>query len=390
MRCRASTSFERSWTKSPLFDTREIQKLLERLVGIESVNPTLVSGGAGEAELARFVADWLERNGVVSEYHDLGDSRANVVGRVVGRGGGRSLMLNAHLDTVGLASPDAGLQTRVDGNRVYGRGAFDMKGSLAAIMLVAAAVAESPLAGDVILTAVADEEANSIGTEAVAKSIGADAAIVVEPTWMQLAIAHRGFAWFEIETEGVAAHGARYDIGVDAITKMGSILVALADFEKRLSANGEQHPLLGRASAHASLVHGGTDLATYPDRCVVKVERRTLPGETAADIENEMKELANGATVRTLVARQPLEVSETEPIVTTLLEEATRVMGRPEIVGVPFWTDAALLADAGIPTVVFGPGGEGLHTDAEWVDVDDLVKVATIVEATARSFCRSA
>jgi acetylornithine deacetylase len=373
-----------------LFDAREIQELLESLVAIESVNPTLVSGGAGEAELARFVADWLEREGVAAEYHDLGDSRANVVGRVAGRGGGRSLMLNAHLDTVGLAGPDAGLQTRVDGNRVYGRGAFDMKGTLAAIMLVAAAVAKSPLAGDVILTAVADEEANSIGTEAVAKSIDADAAIVVEPTWMQLAIAHRGFAWFEIETEGVAAHGSRYDIGVDAITKMGPILVALADFENRLGTNGEQHPLLGRASAHASLVEGGTDLATYPDRCVVKVERRTLPGETAADIENEMKALAGGATVRTLVARQPLEIAETEPIVTTLLDEATRVIGRPEIVGVPFWTDAALLADAGIPTVVFGPRGEGLHTDAEWVDLDDLVKVATIVEATARSFCRSA
>lgn len=370
-----------------LFDAREIQELLEQLVGIESVNPTLVSGGSGEAEIARFVAEWLDRNGVPAEYHDLGDSRANVVARVAGSGAGRALMLNAHLDTVRIAGENAGLRARVDGNRVYGRGAFDMKGSLAAIMLVAAALADRPLAGDVILTAVADEEANSIGTEAVAASVRADAAIVVEPTWMRLAIAHRGFAWFEVETDGVAAHGSRYDIGVDAIAKMGPLLVALADLEQRLSATGEQHPLLGRASAHASLVEGGTDLATYPDRCVVKVERRTLPGETAVEIESEMRALAADATIRTLVARQPLETSENERIVTTLLEQATPVIGQPEVVGVPFWTDAALLADAGIPSIVFGPGGEGLHTDAEWVDLNDLVKVATIVHATAVAFC---
>ena len=372
---------------SALFDAREILELLERLVAIESVNPTLVAGGSGEAEIARFVAEWLEQHGVDAELHDLADSRANVVARVAGSGGGRSLLLNAHLDTVGVAGEDGGLRTRIAGNRVYGRGSLDMKGSLAAIMLVAAGVARQPLRGDVILTAVADEEADSIGTEAVAQSVHADAAIVVEPTSMQLAVAHRGFAWFEIETDGVAAHGSRYDIGVDAITKMGPILVALADLDRRLIANGARHPLLGRASAHASLVEGGTDLATYPDRCVVKVERRTLPGETVADIENEMRAVAGDAAVRTLIARRPLETAEGEPIVTTLLEQAAAVIDRPGIVGVPFWTDAALLSEAGIPTVVFGPGGEGLHTDTEWVDLDDLVDVATIVHATAEAFC---
>ena len=370
-----------------MYDAREILELLEQLVGIDSVNPTLDPGGSGEAELARFVADWLERKNVAVEYTDLGDSRANVTGRVAGRGGGHSLMLNAHLDTVGIAGENAGLTPRVEGNRVYGRGTLDMKGSLAVIMLVASAVAREPLGGDLILTAVADEEAYSLGTRAVAESIHADAAIVVEPTSLKLAVAHRGFVWAEIETEGVAAHGSRYEIGIDAIGKMGHVLTAIAELDERLHANGNEHPLLGRASTHASLIAGGIDLATYPDRCVVKLERRTLPGETNEQIEDELHAIAQGATVRMLLARQPLETPTDAPIVGALLDQATALIGKPQVVGVPFWTDAALLSEAGIPTVVFGPGGEGLHTDTEWVDLDDLVTLAEIVHATADTFC---
>jgi acetylornithine deacetylase len=266
----------------------EIRGLLAELVAIDSVNPTLVPGGAGEAEIARFVAGWLDRNGVAVEYHDLGDARANVIGRVPGHGGGRALLLNAHLDTVGVGGLDAGLSPRVEGNRVYGRGSFDMKGSLSVIMLVAAAVAERPLAGDLIVTAVADEEAYSIGTEAVAKTVTADAAIVAEPTEMQVVVAHKGFVWLELATDGVAAHGSRYDLGVDAIARMGPVLMGLAELDESLRAERDQHSLLGGASVHASLIEGGRELSTYPDRCVAKIERRTLPGETIRDVEEEL------------------------------------------------------------------------------------------------------
>jgi acetylornithine deacetylase len=368
----------------------DIRNLLADLVAIESVNPTLVPGGAGEAEIARFVAAWLARNGVDVQYHDLGESRANVIGRVPGRGGGRSPLLNAHLDTVGIGGDDAGLSARVDGNRVYGRGALDMKGSLAVIMLVTAAVAERALEGELILTAVADEEAYSIGTEAVAKSLSADAGIVVEPTEMEVVIAHKGFVWLEVETEGVAAHGSRYDLGVDAIAKMGPVLAAIAALDKRLRAEREPHPLLGGASLHASLIEGGNNLATYPDRCVVKVERRTLPGEAVSDIEEELlAAVGDGAAVKTLFSREPLVTSEDEAITAILIEQATAVLGRrPPVAGVPFWADAALLAAAGIPTVIFGPRGAGAHADVEWVDVDDLVALAQIILATAEAFCR--
>jgi acetylornithine deacetylase/succinyl-diaminopimelate desuccinylase-like protein len=359
-----------------------VRQLLERLVAIESVNPTLVAGGSGEAAIARFVAAWLKENGVDAAIEQLGPSRANVVGRVRGTGGGRTLMLNAHMDTVGLGGPDGGLIARVEGNRLYGRGAQDMKGSLAAMMVVAKEAAGLQLAGDLVVTAVADEEALSIGSERIAQTVQADAAIVTEPTDVRIAVAHRGFVWLEVETRGRAAHGARYDLGEDAIVRMGPTLVGLQELDDRLAA-GEEHPLLGRASVHASLIEGGQELSTYPERCVVKLERRTLPGETVADAEEELRAIAPDARVRSFFAREPLETPVDADIVQVLRKHAPAA----EIVGVPFWTDAALFAAAGIPTVVFGPSGDGLHTETEWIDLDSLERVRGILLATVIDFC---
>jgi acetylornithine deacetylase len=363
-------------------------ELLEQLVAIDSVNPTLVPGGAGELEVARFVAGWLEERGVEIELDELAPGRANVVGRVRGTGGGRTLLLNAHLDTVGLGGPDGGVEPRVDGRRMYGRGTYDMKGSLAALMSAAVEAAGRGLTGDVVLTAVADEETLSIGSERIADTVTADAAIVAEPTDLRIAIAHRGFVWLELETRGKAAHGSRYDLGVDANALMGPALAGVGELDRRLAAEGEKHPLLGRASTHAALVSGGTEPSTYADRCVAKVERRTLPGETVASVEEEFREIAGEATVTTLFSREPLETPRDAAIVEVLLANATAVLGDPpEIVGVPFWTDAALFAAAGIPTVVFGPRGAGAHEPTEWVDLDDVERVADIVLRTALEFC---
>jgi acetylornithine deacetylase len=356
--------------------------LLEELVSIDSVNPTLVPGGAGEAEIGRFVAGWLDRHEIAVEYYELAPTRANVIGRVRGSGGGRSLMLNAHLDTVALGGPDGALRPRVEGTRLYGRGAYDMKGSLAAIMLVAAAATDLDLSGDLIVTAVADEEAYSIGSERIAESVVADAAIVTEPTELRIAIAHKGFIWLELETRGRAAHGSRYDLGVDAIARMGRTLVALGDLDEQLRAEGPDHELLGGPSLHASLIEGGQELSTYPERCVLKVERRTLPGETVGAVEEQLRHVAGDATVKTLFAREPLETPRDAPILEVLAAHANT-----ELIGVPYWTDAALFAAVGIPTVVFGPGGEGAHAETGWVDLEDVQRTAEILLATVTDFC---
>jgi acetylornithine deacetylase len=364
--------------------TSTLVDLTAELVRIDSVNPDLVPGGAGEGEIAKLIGSWFEDAGLEVESEELAPGRWNVVGIARGSGGGRTLLLNAHMDTVGTAGMERPLEPREEGGRIYGRGAYDMKASLAGIMLAGARAVEAGLRGDVIVTAVADEEVGSIGSEAAARRYGADAALVAEPTEERLAIAHRGFAWIEIETAGKAAHGSRYDLGEDAIARMGHVLVRLEELDRDLRGRAP-HRLLGTGSAHASLIEGGIELSTYPDRCVVQAERRTLPGETEADAAAEAQALLGdlSGSARITFFREPFEVDEQHEFV----DLVRRLAVEPEIIGVPFWADSALFAAAGIPTVVYGPAGEGAHAAVEWVDVASAERCAELYASLAAEFC---
>lgn len=374
----------------------EVVDLLGALVAIDSVNPDLVPGGAGEGAIARFVAAWLERRGLAVTLEEAAPGRPNVIAVARGAGGGRSLMLNAHMDTVGVAGMELPFEARVEGNRLYGRGAVDMKGSLAAMMLAGVAAKERRLSGDVILTAVVDEEYGSIGTEAIVKKWRADAAIVTEPSGLDLCLAHKGFVWVDIETHGVAAHGSRPDLGIDAIAKMGHVLVGLEELDRALRA-APGHPLLGTGSLHASLIDGGQELSTYPDHCLVRLERRIVPGETRQTVEAEISALLERltaadptitATMTTGLLREPFEAAENEPIVHVLRRQATAALGHVPGEGIfDAWMDSALLAAAGIPTAIFGPYGEGLHSLVEWVDLESVDLCTRILLATATEFC---
>jgi acetylornithine deacetylase/succinyl-diaminopimelate desuccinylase-like protein len=369
----------------------ELARLTAELVAIDSVNPSLVAGAAGEKQIAHFVAAWMQSAGLEVEVLDPVAGRPSVIGIARGSGGGRSLMLNAHMDTVGVAGMDAPFAPRVGDGRLYGRGALDMKGSLAAVMLVAREATGLGLRGDVVVAAVADEEAGSVGTEAVLERLRTDAAIVAEPTWLKLAIAHRGFVGFEIEVAGRAAHGSRPDRGLDAIVRMGRVLVGLEELDGRLHSR-PAHPLLGTGSAHASVIEGGQELSSYPERCVLLGERRTLPGETTADVERELASILEvagrddeqfRAELSVPFARDAYELPADDPFVELVASHA----GGPEIVGMPFWADSGLIAAAGIPTVLLGPGGEGLHETEEWVEVDDLRRCHDVYLAVVREFC---
>jgi acetylornithine deacetylase len=374
----------------------ELVEVLSALVAIDSVNPNLVPGGAGEGEIAAYVARWLERAGLAVSLQETAIGRPNVIGIARGTGGGRSLMFNAHMDTVGLGGPDGALAPRVEGDRLYGRGSSDMKGSLAAIMLAGAELAKSPPRGDVLITAVTDEEYASIGTQAIVRDYRADAAIVTESTDLQTLIAHKGFVWAEIETFGVAAHGSRLREGVDAIAKMGPVLTGLADLDRRLRA-GRRHPLFETASVHASLIEGGIELSTYPDHCRLQIERRTIPGETAAQVEGELNAIvaaagkddpAFRAEVRMGIVREPFGIAEDAEIVRLTRQASKAVTGQDalftETVG---WMDAALLSAVGIPTVVYGPTGVGAHASSEWVDLPAVERCRRVYLAVARAFC---
>ncbi len=380
--------------------TNQLTQLLADLVAIDSVNPDLVPGAAGEAEIAQFVADWLTNAGIEVVIDEAAPGRPNVVGIVRGTAHGtnrgKSLMLNAHTDVVGVAGMLDPFTPRIENNRLYGRGAFDMKGSLAACMITIERAKALKLAGDVIFTAVVDEEYASIGTASIAKRWTADAAIVTEPTGLNLCIAHRGFVWLDVATEGIAAHGSRPNLGVDAIAKMGKVLVDLEALDQELRDN-PTHALLHSGSLHASLISGGQELSSYPAHCTLAVERRTIPGETPAIVEGQIQAILDrcAATdpqfkgnVRTTLVRDPFEISAEAAIVQLLQEKIRSEIGHePTIYGDTPWMDTAILAQASIPAVIFGPTGAGAHAVEEWVDLTSVAQCADVLTATVAAFC---
>lgn len=374
----------------------DTETLLRDLVAINSINPDLIPGAPGEAEIAAYIARWLEAAGLEVHLHESVPNRPNVVAIARGCGGGKTLLLNGHMDTVGLSGMSRGLQPEVRDGRLYGRGAYDMKGGLTACILASAAAKQLSLRGDVIFSAVIDEEFAGKGTMTVAQQYRADGAIVAEPTHLQLVLAHKGFVWLEVVTQGVAAHGSRPDLGLDAILKMGPVLAGLETLQQALQFN-PPHPRLGHASLHASLIQGGQELSTYPERCTLSIERRTLPGETPAVVEAEMQAILQRqsqvdpgfhALLRTGISRSPLETPEEAGIVQAVSSAGANVLGQPlELSGVAYWTDAATLSEAGIPSVLLEPSGGGAHAMEEWVELDSVAACAEIYLAAAARFC---
>ncbi|MFS0555416.1 ArgE/DapE family deacylase [Brevibacillus sp. 179-C9.3 HS] len=378
----------------------ELISLVQDLIRIDSVNPYLDEDGPGEKAIAAFIRERLEAAGLEVHVMPINNKAVNVVGILRGTGGGKSLMLNGHMDTVSAKRMEIPpFEPTLTDNKIYGRGSQDMKGSLGAMIAAVEAIAQAkaPLTGDVILTFVADEEYKSIGTEELVKAYKADAAICCEPSDLAIGVVHRGFAWVKCEVLGKAAHGSRPAEGIDAIVRAGRVLQELERLSDRL-AEGAVHPILGAASVHASLIQGGTELSTYPDYCRIDWERRTLPGETEADVAAEIESLLQKlraedetfqASAELSFLREPFEVALDEPVYVALQTACERVMRKtPEVCGFSGWTDAALLQEAGIPTVLFGPTGAGLHSAVEYVEVESLVDMSTILVETICDFCR--
>jgi acetylornithine deacetylase len=371
---------------------------LAQLIRIDSTNPSCTPQGAGEIRIAQAITASLTEIGLEAEVHPLEPNRANAVGVLKGSGGGRSLMLTGHCDTVGVAGMANPFSAEIRNGRMFGRGTQDMKGSLAACMAAAKALVDSgiPLAGDLVIAAVADEEYQSLGIKDLIKRIHVDSAIVTEPSDLHIALAHRGIVWLEVETTGRAAHGSRYQEGIDSILHMGRLLCELDQLEKGLRKR-PSHPLVGPPSIHTSRISGGTEWSTYPSQCKLQIERRTLPGENPDQIVGEVQGIidqltrqnsAFNATMKVVSIQSPFEISPSAQIVQALQESIQRVMKvEPTQGGVTFWTDAAILAEAGIETTIIGPKGGGLHSPEEWVNLQSLVDLALILAHTAMVYC---
>ena len=368
--------------------------ILKSLVEIESVNPTLVPGGAGERRIAEHLLSVFRAEGIAANLEEVSPGRFNVVAGVRGANPGPRLLLNGHLDTVSVEGMTAPFKALEKDGKIFGRGALDMKAGVAAATaaLIAVHQQKERFAGELVLAAVADEEDLSLGTQHFLKNLPTgfpfDFAVVTEPTNLKVCSAHKGFAWLEVSTEGIAAHGSRPQEGVDAIRAMGKVLQELQILDEHLQA-GPVHALLGTGSLHASLIQGGREWSSYPDRCVLKYERRTVPGESDGVVEGEMSAILDKLRQsdtrfqgqgRVVFSRAPLEVDRDDPNMRRFFDVAQSCL--PEQVAwgaASFWTDAALLSEAGIPAAVFGPRGEGLHSLEEYVVADDVVACAEII-----------
>jgi acetylornithine deacetylase len=378
----------------------DARALTETLVRIDSRNPTLVPGAPGEAGCAHVLAEVLGGWGFRLEWQDVRDGRANLLARIgTPERGAPVLMFNGHLDVVGVEGMDhPPFAPVVRDDRLYGRGACDMKAGIAAMSVAAWQAAQRGMRGEIIVAAVIDEEFESLGTRAMLeRGTHADVAVVTEPTRLAICPAHRGFVWLEFSLIGRAAHGSRYDIGIDAIGHAATLLTALEQFQRTVLPT-RTHPLLGRASLHASTIAGGVGWSTYPDACVLRVERRTVPGETMATVLHEVETLLAelraadptfAVTVRVDTAQGPSDVRADAPLVTRLAAAYTVVRDTPPpIEGLSAWTDAALLNDAGIPAVCFGPGDIALaHAATEFVPLPEIDVATAVLTAFALDWC---
>jgi acetylornithine deacetylase len=372
-------------------------ELLRELVALDSRNPTLSPGAPGERAVAEHLHRALSDAGLDATITEVAPGRPNVVAVLEGRAPGRTLLLCGHTDTVGVEGMAAPFEPRIADGRLYGRGSQDMKGGVAAMVDAARRIARHGGLdrGRLIVACVADEEMASLGAEAIARDVRADAAVVPEPTDLQIGVAHKGFAFLEVETRGVAAHGSRPRDGRDAIFRMGRVIGLLEQLDRTLQA-GARHPLLGPASLHASRVEGGREMSVYPDRCVLQFERRTIPGEPRDRPLREVESLLAAlerqdpefeASARTSFARDPFQLAASAELPQQLAAACAARGHAADFVGLSFWTDAQLLAAAGIPAVIFGPGGAGLHSLDEYVLVEHVAACRDILVGLARRFC---
>jgi acetylornithine deacetylase len=365
--------------------------IAQALVATPSVNPVLEDGGAGEGAIADLTAGWLREWGLEAETIEAAPGRWNVLARLGDPSDGPTVLLNGHLDTVGVAGmtvPPFGAEVK-DG-RLWGRGSCDMKGGVASLLAAAARLArEDSLPGSLIVALTGDEEHASLGMDALVRSgVRADAAVVCEPTSLAIMPAHKGFIWVDALFRGRAAHGSRPEVGIDAIEHAGRYLAKLGSLKAELNA-AEPHPLLAHGSFHAGTISGGAAPSVYPSDCKLVLERRTLPGETSERVMQEFQAVLDGlagevpaldAELVQGLTRPATEVPDDSPLVQGLISACSVQGVEPAVEGMTAWVDAAFLNEAGTPAVCFGPGSIGqAHSDDEWIEASEISTCADVL-----------
>jgi len=356
------------------------EKLLHDLIALPSVNPAFLPAGdvrAGEQRVADFLAAVAAKAGLDVELRKVLSGRPNLLAQLSPAGKVRHrVLLVPHLDTVN-AEP-AQFNPRAKNGRLFGRGACDTKGSVAAMLTALGEIAQSkqrPRETEIVFAGVVDEENAQAGSRALAASgLKAELAIVGEPTRLQVVTAHKGSLWLRLETRGKSAHGARPELGRNAVHEMARIVDAL-ETDYASSLRKRRNALLGAATVSVGTICGGTQPNIVPDSCAATIDRRTLPGETEAGVRREIaaflaqRQLKASFTSQKLAPCPPMETDPARPLVRRFLDS----VGQRRPAGVDFFCDAAVLAGSGIPSVVFGPGDIAqAHTANEWISLAAL------------------
>lgn len=379
----------------------EVIDLVSKLVTIDSSNSWLLPGSAGERDVQMYMLEYLESLGIEAYLEKIDEEHYNLYGCLRGTGGGKSITMYAHADTVGyeLWADDA-LKPRLDGDRLIGLGSADDKGHCAAILLALKELAENgvKLSGDVNICLVADEEGTSCGAFDYVKKHTPSAMLVLESAPIHhINVTHQGFGWLNIKVRGQAAHGSATDAGVDAIARMAEVIVRMQRNQRENFA-ANPHPLNGETVYHTGTIKGGTDYATYPDFCELGIEIGTQPGET---IENRIREIEKifgeireiypdfEGSVETVIARSPFETKGSEELLAILSDEIEQETGKSsETVGENSWGDAQIFQDSGFPTLGVGAMGGNLHAPEEWVSISELEQLTRIVVNVIKRYCK--
>ena len=355
---------------------------LTRLVQINSVNPDLSTTGQGEREIAEYIHRHFQLLEIPSEIHTVIDDRCNTTAVLTGEARDRILLLNGHIDTVGIEGMDDPFTLKKVGDRLYGRGTYDMLAGCAIQMGLANYFSQHPCPITLVFTFVADEENLSIGMEHLvehfipALPVKPFLGIFLEPTEEHIGISHKGFAWFEIEIKGLAAHGSRPEQGVNAIFPLSYALKELETINQELAAE-KPHPFLGHATLHPGLISGGSAQSVIAARSRLNWERRILPGDRQEKLDGELQrvisavENANGD--QKIVGRQIFSRPANESSDNKLIKKLKQAAGDKDYCGMSYWADSALAAQAGIPSILFGPAGHGAHAVDEWVSAGSLI-----------------
>ena len=368
-------------------------KLLSELIALPSVNPAFLpveDTRAGERRVAEFLAAVAANSGLDVELQEVLPHRSNLIARLSPPGRVcRRILLVPHLDTVN-AEPGQFHPRRKNG-RLFGRGACDTKGSVAAMLDALREIARSgrrPRETEIVFAGVVDEENAQAGSRALAAAgFKADLAIVGEPTRLEVVTAHKGSLWLRLETRGKSAHGARPELGRNAVHEMARIVDAL-ETDYAAGLRKRRHPLLGSATVSVGTINGGTQPNIVPDRCAATIDRRTLPGETEVSVQREIRSFLRQRRLRAAFGSGksapclPMETRADLPLVRQFLRQA----GRRRSVGADYFCDAAVLAGAGIPSIVFGPGDIAqAHTVEEWISIKALERGHSLLLRFLRS-----